>query len=101
MSPSIFAAVSTDTVSRKRFTLRNTFSRIASRPRRVWNGERILPEGFVKFVSTLAPAWEADKRPIYGGFFWLNGDEAAEGRATTLADGDEVAVLPPVSGGIA
>jgi len=40
----------------------------------VWNGERILPEGYVKFVSTLAPAWEADKRPIYGGFFWINGD---------------------------
>ena len=40
----------------------------------VWNGERILPEGFVRFVSTLAPAWEADRRPIYGGFFWLNGD---------------------------
>jgi CubicO group peptidase (beta-lactamase class C family) len=40
----------------------------------VWNGERILPEGFVKFVSTLAPAWEADKRPIYGGFFWINGE---------------------------
>lgn len=42
----------------------------------VWNGERILPEGFVKFVSSLAPAWEADKRPIYGGFFWINGDGA-------------------------
>jgi CubicO group peptidase (beta-lactamase class C family) len=42
----------------------------------VWNGERILPEGFVKFVSTLAPAWKADKRPIYGGFFWINGDGA-------------------------
>lgn len=42
----------------------------------VWNGERILPEGFVKFVSTLAPAWEVDHRPIYGGFFWLNGDNA-------------------------
>jgi CubicO group peptidase (beta-lactamase class C family) len=41
----------------------------------VWNGERILPEGFVKFVSTLAPAWEADHRPIYGGFFWINGDD--------------------------
>jgi CubicO group peptidase (beta-lactamase class C family) len=41
----------------------------------VWNGERILPEGFVKFVSTLAPAWEADQRPIYGGFFWINGDD--------------------------
>jgi CubicO group peptidase (beta-lactamase class C family) len=40
----------------------------------VWNGQRILPEGWSKFVSTLAPAWEADKRPIYGAFFWLNGD---------------------------
>jgi CubicO group peptidase (beta-lactamase class C family) len=39
-------------------------------------GERILPEGFVNFVSTLAPAWEADGRPIYGGFFWINGDES-------------------------
>ena len=40
----------------------------------VWNGERILPEGYAKFVSTLAPAWAADRRPIYGAFFWLNGD---------------------------
>ena len=40
----------------------------------VWNGERILPEGYVKFVTTLAPAWAADQRPVYGGFFWLNGD---------------------------
>ncbi len=39
----------------------------------VWNGERILPEGYVTFVSTLAPAWVADKRPVYGGFFWING----------------------------
>jgi CubicO group peptidase (beta-lactamase class C family) len=38
----------------------------------VWNGDRILPEGFVKFVSTVAPAWAADKRPVYGGFFWIN-----------------------------
>jgi MoaD family protein len=30
---------------------------------------------------------------------WVNGDEPAAGRETTLADGDEVAVLPPVSGG--
>ncbi len=41
----------------------------------VWNGERILPEGWSKFVSTLAPAWQADNRPIYGAFFWLNGEE--------------------------
>jgi CubicO group peptidase (beta-lactamase class C family) len=40
----------------------------------VWNGERMLPEGFVRFVSTVAPAWAADGRPIYGGFFWINGD---------------------------
>ncbi len=38
----------------------------------VINSERILPEGFVDFVSTVAPAWEADGRPIYGGFFWIN-----------------------------
>ena len=35
-------------------------------------GERVLPEGFVDFVSTPAPAWVADGRPIYGGFFWIN-----------------------------
>jgi CubicO group peptidase (beta-lactamase class C family) len=40
----------------------------------MWNGERVLPEGYAKFVSTPAPAWEADKRPIYGAFFWINGD---------------------------
>jgi len=40
----------------------------------IWNGERILPEGYTKFVSTVAPGWSADKRPIYGGFFWINGD---------------------------
>jgi len=39
----------------------------------VWNGERILPEGFVQFVSSVAPAWAADNRPVYGGFFWING----------------------------
>ena len=39
----------------------------------VANGERILAEGFAEFVSTVAPAWEADGRPNYGGFFWLGG----------------------------
>ena len=33
----------------------------------------LLPEGWAKFVSTLAPAW---KRPVYGGLFWVNGDGA-------------------------
>ena len=39
----------------------------------VWDSERILPEGYAEFVSTVAPAWEADGRPTYGGFFWING----------------------------
>jgi MoaD family protein len=30
---------------------------------------------------------------------WVNGDEPAAGDATVIGDGDEVAVLPPVSGG--
>lgn len=41
----------------------------------VWEGERILPEGYVEYASTIAPAWLADGRPVYGGaFFWVNGD---------------------------
>ena len=35
----------------------------------VWNGERLLPDGFVKFVSTPAPAWRDSS---YGGMVWLN-----------------------------
>ena len=35
----------------------------------VWNGERLLPEGWVDFVRTPAPAWS---QPLYGGMFWLN-----------------------------
>lgn len=30
---------------------------------------------------------------------WLDGEEPAAGDATTLQDGSELAVLPPVSGG--
>jgi CubicO group peptidase (beta-lactamase class C family) len=39
----------------------------------MWQGERVLPEGWAKFVSTPAPAWS---RPVYGGLFWVNGDGA-------------------------
>jgi CubicO group peptidase (beta-lactamase class C family) len=35
----------------------------------MWQGQRILPEGWSTFVSAPAPAWS---RPEYGGFFWLN-----------------------------
>jgi CubicO group peptidase (beta-lactamase class C family) len=37
----------------------------------MWNGTRILPEGWAKFVGTPAPAW---KQNNYGGLFWVNGD---------------------------
>tara|TARA_B100001057_G_C22859103_1_gene953782 strand:- start:1819 stop:3333 length:1515 start_codon:yes stop_codon:yes gene_type:complete len=44
----------------------------------VWEGERILPEGYVDYASTAAPAWVSDGRPIYGGaFFWVD-DELRE-----------------------
>jgi CubicO group peptidase (beta-lactamase class C family) len=63
-----------------------------------WMGERILPEGFVKFVSTVAPAWAADKRPIYGGFFWINGDGALpvprEAFHMSGAGGQTVLIVP-------
>jgi CubicO group peptidase (beta-lactamase class C family) len=36
----------------------------------MWQGTRLLPEGWVKFVSTPAPAWS---RPTYGGLWWVNG----------------------------
>jgi CubicO group peptidase (beta-lactamase class C family) len=35
----------------------------------VWMGERLLPEGFVKFASSPAPAW---KDSTYGGMVWVN-----------------------------
>jgi len=42
----------------------------------VWQGNRILPEGWVAFVSTPAPA---DKSRGYGGLFWLNRGGAWKG----------------------
>jgi CubicO group peptidase (beta-lactamase class C family) len=39
----------------------------------VWNGERILPEGWAKFVSTPGPVQPAGDGPRYGGQFWIYG----------------------------
>jgi len=36
-----------------------------------WNGQRLLPDGWTRFVSTPAPAW---RRKEYGGQFWVNGE---------------------------
>jgi CubicO group peptidase (beta-lactamase class C family) len=41
----------------------------------VWNGKRLLPEGWVDYAAETAPAWVADGRLQYGGsFFWVNAD---------------------------
>jgi CubicO group peptidase (beta-lactamase class C family) len=64
----------------------------------VWNGERILPEGYAKFVSTVAPAWAADGRPVYGGFFWINGTDAfpipREAYYMSGAGGQSTVIIP-------
>ena len=61
----------------------------------VWGGERILPEGFVQFVSAPAPAW---RDSTYGGMVWVN----ARGTANVPRDafmfrgagGQETYVVP-------
>ena len=58
-------------------------------------------------ATTLGPLLD-DLRAAYGPGFggvldtarvWVNGEEPVDGDLTELHDGDEVAVLPPVSGG--
>jgi CubicO group peptidase (beta-lactamase class C family) len=39
----------------------------------IWNSERILPEGWAKFVSTPGPVQPAGDGPRYGGQFWIYG----------------------------
>jgi CubicO group peptidase (beta-lactamase class C family) len=64
----------------------------------VWNGKRILPEGYAKFVSTVAPAWQADGRPIYGAFFWINGEggfPVPRGAYYMAGSGTQIALIIP------
>ena len=39
----------------------------------VWNGERVLPEGWAEFVATPGPVQPAGNGPRYGAQFWLYG----------------------------
>jgi CubicO group peptidase (beta-lactamase class C family) len=53
----------------------------------VWNGQRLLPEGWSKFVATPAGA----QPPIgagYGAFFWLYGPEQGLPEGTYLMNGN-------------
>jgi CubicO group peptidase (beta-lactamase class C family) len=61
----------------------------------VWQGERLLPEGWSRFVSTPAPGW---RRPEYGGLFWVNGvgnwDLPAETYLMAGAGGQNTWIVP-------
>jgi CubicO group peptidase (beta-lactamase class C family) len=61
----------------------------------VWNGERLLPEGWVDLVRTPAPAWE---KPEYGAMFWLNRTGAwpvpADAYYMSGAGGQNTIVIP-------
>jgi CubicO group peptidase (beta-lactamase class C family) len=63
-----------------------------------WRGEPILPEAFCRFCRTLAPAWTADANPVYGGFFWVNGDGALPAPADAFfmagAGGQRCLIVP-------
>lgn len=65
----------------------------------VWNGERLLPEGYVEYARTTAPAWEADGRPVYGGaFFWVDNEVGADGIPRNFsmrgAGGQSTTIIP-------
>ena len=65
----------------------------------MWDGERILPEGYVEYASTLAPTWVSDGRLQYGGaFFWVNG-QGSQGLPTSAfsmrgAGGQSTTIIP-------
>jgi MoaD family protein len=55
-------------------------------------------------VGELLDAARADFGPEFAAVLtrarvWVNGDEPSAGDGSVLVDGDEVAVVPPVSGG--
>jgi len=55
-------------------------------------------------LTDLLAALREDRGPAFASVLatarvWVNGDDPPDGDATLLGPGDEVAVLPPVSGG--
>jgi CubicO group peptidase (beta-lactamase class C family) len=53
----------------------------------VWNGERLLPVGWSKFVATPAPA-QPRSGAGYGAFFWLYGPKEGLPQGTYLMNGN-------------
>ena len=65
----------------------------------VWNRERLLPEGYVEYASTTAPAWITDGRPVYGGaFFWVDNEVGDDGMPPSFsmrgAGGQSTTIIP-------
>ena len=58
--------------------------------------DRTLGELLQAATARYGPEFEAVLRTSR---VWVNGDEPGAGTETVLDEGDEVAVLPPVSGG--
>jgi CubicO group peptidase (beta-lactamase class C family) len=61
----------------------------------VFNGERILPEGWVKYTTTVASA----SKGIYGSFFWLNWGRSLSSAPEDMFacdghDGQHIYILP-------
>jgi CubicO group peptidase (beta-lactamase class C family) len=57
----------------------------------VWNGRRLLPKGWARFVATPAPAQPptaANGGPGYGGFFWLMGPRQGLPEGTYYMNGN-------------
>ncbi|RAK58743.1 serine hydrolase [Phenylobacterium hankyongense] len=57
----------------------------------VWKGERLLPQGWSKFVATPAPAQPenvASGAPGYGAFFWLYGPRQGLPEGTYVMNGN-------------
>ena len=61
----------------------------------VWEGKRLLPEGFARFVATAAPGWAT---PRYGGMFWVNGTDELDAPSDAYwmagAGGQRVIIIP-------
>jgi CubicO group peptidase (beta-lactamase class C family) len=66
----------------------------------VWEGERILPEGYVDYAMEVAPAWIADGRPIYGGgFLWKDlGFPIEEDHGAFAGAGGQYTIMIPSRG---
>lgn len=63
----------------------------------MWNGERVLPEGWVRYVSTPAPAQPEGDGAGYGALWWLYGEKHGLPEGAFAAQGNRgqfVMVVP-------